>query len=154
MSEPLTFWKLDPEWKWLESTNKLQQETYGYGHLYEDLQRLAADEGTGDTEFTAALTDYLDWNATAAVQEMAEVREEFSWKPWAKDDPFWHRNRMRDEIIDVMHFLGNMLTVIGVDDEEFAEEYQYKQHINRQRAASGTYSAKKGGLSEGSDNVS
>lgn len=130
-----------PEWKWLESTDKLQRETYGYGNLYEGA-RLGEDGSTAD---------YLNWNATAAVQEMAEVREEFSWKPWAKDEPFVNRDRVRDEIIDTLHFLGNMLTVIGVTDLELAIHYQIKQDINRQRAASGTYSAKKGGLSEGSD---
>jgi dimeric dUTPase (all-alpha-NTP-PPase superfamily) len=97
------------------------------------------------------MAEYLNWNCTAAVQELAEVREEFSWKPWAKDEPFVNRERVRDEIIDALHFLGNMLTVMGVTDEELAEAYQRKQEINRQRAASGTYSAKKGGLSEGSD---
>jgi dimeric dUTPase (all-alpha-NTP-PPase superfamily) len=97
------------------------------------------------------MAHYLDWNQTAAVQELAEVREEFSWKPWATDQPFVNRERVRDEIIDVLHFLGNMLTAMGVTDEELALYYQHKQDINRQRAASGTYSAIKGGLAQGSD---
>lgn len=128
------------QWRWLESTDRLQRETYGYGNQY----RLALLE-------PSIMAEYLNWNCTAAVQELAEVREEFSWKPWAKDEPFVNRERVRDEIIDALHFLGNMLTVMGVTDEELAEAYQRKQEINRQRAASGTYSAKKGGLSEGSD---
>lgn len=131
-----------PEWKWLESTDKLQRETYGYGHMYDDATK---DGGA------VLVADYLDWNATAAVQEMAEVREEFSWKPWAQDEAFFNRDRIRDEIIDTLHFLGNMLTVIGVSDLELAIHYQNKQDINRARAASGTYSAKKGGISQGSD---
>jgi hypothetical protein len=127
-------------WKWLESTDRLQRETYGYGNMYEVARR-----------DPSVLTEYLDWNQTAAVQELAEVREEFSWKPWAKDEPFVNRERVRDEIIDVLHFLGNMLTSIGVTDEELERAYQMKQEINRQRAASGTYSARKGGLAFGSD---
>lgn len=133
-------------WRWLESTDKLQRETYGYGNLYE-----ATRDGDQADEKVA---DYLDWNQTAAVQELAEAREEFSWKPWAKDEPFVNRERVRDEIIDALHFLGNMLTVMGVTDEELAGAYQEKQDINRARAESGTYSAKKGGLSEGSDVIS
>ena len=127
-------------WHWLESTEQLQRQTYGYSFTSSPLQP--------DAEETA---HYLDWNATAAVQEMAEVREEFSWKPWAKDEPFVNRDRVRDEVIDVLHFLGNILTAIGVTDEELEQAYKVKQNINRQRAASGTYSARKGGLSEGSD---
>jgi len=130
------------EWKWLESTDRLQRETYGYGTEYAVSQ---VEPGV--------MASYLSWNQTAAVQELAEVREEFSWKPWAKDRPFVNRERVRDEIIDVLHFLGNMLTVMGVTDQELAEAYQLKQAVNRQRAASGTYSAKKGGLSQGSDSV-
>lgn len=131
------------DWKWLESTDRLQRETYGYGSLYEGAL-------VGEVK---EQVEYLDWNQTAAVQELAEVREEFSWKPWAKDKPFINRGRVINEIVDTLHFLGNMLTMLGVTDEELATEYQKKQEINRQRAASGTYSAKKGGIGEGSDNV-
>ena len=130
-------------WRWLESTDRLQRETYGFGDLY-------ASTMDGD-DADAEVVDYLDWNQTAAIQELAEAREEFSWKPWATDPPFVNRDRVRDEVIDALHFLGNMLTILGVDDDELAAEYQRKQEINRRRAASGTYSAKKGGLAEGSD---
>jgi dimeric dUTPase (all-alpha-NTP-PPase superfamily) len=126
------------DWKWLASTDKLQREIYKYQ------RELMTKE---------AVARYLDWNQTAAVQELAEVREEFSWKPWASDEPFFNRARIRDEVIDVMHFLGNMLTMLEVDDEELEHHYKIKQEVNRKRAASGTYSAKKGGLSQGSDNA-
>lgn len=127
-------------WRWLESTDKLQRETYGYG-----------DEYSQASVDPAKMAHYIDWNCTAAVQEMAEVREEFSWKPWATDTPFVNKGRVLNEIVDVLHFLGNILTVMEVTDDELAIVYQEKQDINRRRAASGTYSAKKGGLAEGSD---
>jgi hypothetical protein len=114
----------------------LQENTYGYRFKFAPPDVVAP---------------YLSWNQTAAVQELAEVREEFSWKPWATDPPFVNKDRVRDEIIDVLHFLGNMLVAIGVDDEELALFYQAKQAKNRSRQASGKYSARKGGLSEGSD---
>lgn len=49
------------------------------------------------------------------------------------------------------HFVANMLVAIGVDDEEWAATYQAKQEKNRRRMASGTYTARKGGLGEGSE---
>jgi hypothetical protein len=125
------------DWKWLESTDDLQRNTYGY--VYD----------SWDEEM---LCDYLDWNQTAAVQELAELREEFFWKPWATDAPFVNRDRILSEAVDVNHFIGNMLVALGVTDEEYEEAYRAKQDKNRRRAASGTYSAKKGGLAEGSDN--
>lgn len=127
-------------WKWLESTRDLQQNTYGY-----DLEWLS------DLSEPDATAHYLDWNQTAAVQELAELREEFSWKPWATDKPFVNRQRIIAETVDVMHFLGNILVGLGVNDEEYEAAYRMKQDINRARAASGSYSAKKGGISEGSD---
>lgn len=127
-------------WRWLESTAELQEDSYGYSY-----EKFLVDE--------AGLTHYLDWNVTAAVQELAEIREEFSWKPWATDLPFHHRDRIRDEVIDVMHFLGNILTSVGVTDEELEAFYRAKQDINRRRQASGTYSAQKGGLPHGSESI-
>lgn len=131
-----------PTWRWLESTAQLQKETYGYADIYDLTLQKAHPQ---------IVTMYLDWNTTAAVQELAEVREEFSWKPWATDQPFFNRDRIRDEIIDTLHFLGNILTALGVTDDELEAAYQQKQDVNRRRAASGNYSAQKGGLAEGSD---
>lgn len=94
---------------------------------------------------------YLSWNTKAAMVELAEVSIEYSWKPWAVDQPFVNRERVMEECVDVLHFVGNMLTALGVTDEELEVYYKAKQEQNRQRKASGTYSAKKGGLGDGSD---
>lgn len=134
-------------WRWLDSTSELQHDVFGY-----DLVRLAQGASPEQDKFyTGDLTKYLDWNVTAAQQELAELREEFSWKPWAKDEPFVNRDRIIAEAVDVLHFLGNILVGLGATDYELEEEYKKKQRINVQRATSGTYSAKKGGLSQGSD---
>jgi hypothetical protein len=125
-------------WQWLASTTELQTETYNY-----DYDRLR--------ERHAEMSKYIMWNMFAAFQELAEASVEFSWKPWAVDQPFANRDRIRDEIIDVNHFLGNILSALGVTDKEYEEAYREKQDKNRRRAASGTYSAKKGTLGEGSE---
>lgn len=131
-------------WRWLESTKELQENTYGYA-----IDQLA--EAARGEKIEPGLPRYLDWNTTAAVQELAELREEFSWKPWATDQPFVNRERIVKETIDALHFLGNIVVGLGYTDDQFWAMYQEKQEINRQRAASGTYSAKKGGLAHGSD---
>lgn len=136
----------EPEWSWLLSTYNLQMGTYGY-----DLDWFAAGLRLGATGVVKELAAYIDWNVTAAVQELAEARVEFSWKPWAIDEPFVNRERLVNEVVDVCHFLGNILTAMGVDDAEFEAFYRAKQDKNRLRAASKNYSAKKGTLGEGSD---
>ena len=76
---------------------------------------------------------------------------EYSWKHWATDAPFVERQRVLEEAVDAGHFLANILVAIGVTDEEWEEAYQAKQERNRERMRSKTYSARKGGLGEGSD---
>lgn len=135
------------DWRWLESTRQLQTETYGY-----DLFELSLGSRFGASpERVAALAKHLEWNLLAAYQELGEVGIEFSWKPWAVDKPFVNRRRVIDEVVDQMHFLGNILVSMGVSDVEFEGAYRQKQDKNRRRQASGTYSAQKGGLGEGSD---
>lgn len=127
-------------WRWLASTLELQTETYGY-------------ELPIPSEKKAELAAYIQWNLLAAYQELGEIGVEFSWKPWAIDEPFVNVQRIVEEIVDVQHFMGNILTALGIGDDELAEIYQAKQDLNRRRKASGTYSAKKGGLGEGSDSA-
>lgn len=65
--------------------------------------------------------------------ECAEMSGEFSWKPWAADAPFINRDALIEEIVDVNHFLGFMLVVLGVSDEEYEAAYRRKQAINKAR---------------------
>lgn len=127
---------MENNWRWLSSTKSLQEQTYGYKFHHSMVPEIAK---------------YIEWNLFAAYQELAEMAVEFSWKPWAVDEPFVNRDRIRDEAIDVLHFLGNILTSIDVTDDELVYFYQLKQDKNRRRAASGKYTARKGGVGEGSD---
>jgi len=114
----------EPKWRWLESTEKLQREAYGIdwkGRRYPKAQVLALRD-----------------NLLAAIVELAgEVPREFAWKPWAHDEPWVNHEHMLSEIVDVMHFLGNMLLTLGVTDDEFWEAYRRKQEINRDRQTKG-----------------
>lgn len=134
-------------WKWLESTLNLQTKVYGY-----PLHDFAAivDQNNDPVGLTQ-VAQYIKWNVFAIYQELAELAYEFSWKPWATDDAFVNRQRILDEAVDINHFIGNILTGMGVTDEEYEEAYKRKQQKNRERAASGSYSARKGGVGEGSD---
>jgi dimeric dUTPase (all-alpha-NTP-PPase superfamily) len=123
-------------WRWLASQRRLQEQTFGV-----DFKKMS----------TADAARYLTWNTFAAFVEVAEVQVEFSWAPWAQDEPFVNRDRVRDEVIDALHFLGNMLVAVGVTDEELARAYQDKDSVIRSRQASGSYSKQKGSLGEGSE---
>ncbi len=107
-------------WQWLDSTVALQREAFGF--------TWTGDESPG--EVAESLRD----NAfAAAVELLGEVPREFHWKYWSHTEPFVNRDRVRDELVDVLHFIANMLVALGVDDDELAEAYQAKQYINRKR---------------------
>lgn len=111
-------------WRWLESTEDLQREAFG--HDWEAIGRTPANQA-------ASLRD----NLFASLIELAETAREFSWKSWATDEPFINRRRVINELVDVMHFVANMLVTLNVDDDGWAEAYQAKQQENRDRQQSG-----------------
>lgn len=121
---------------WLKMNRQSQEVVYEYDFDEMTLKEKAA---------------YLFWNVFAAQQELAELAVEFSWKPWAVDEPFVNRERVIAEGVDVLHFLGNIFSGLKVTDSELNAAYEEKAQLNRKRMASGSYSAKKGGLGEGSD---
>lgn len=111
-------------WRWLESTKKLQEKSFGF--------TLPLDEGD-------ALADYVTWNHSALVLEAGELLSEFGWKKWANPRGWVNRELALKEAVDVGHFLANILAAIGVTDEEWEAAYQAKQQVNRDRMSSGTY---------------
>ncbi len=110
------------DWRWLESTAKLQREAYGF-----DASRLGVrGQATSVKE-----------NVLPLVDEAMEVLHEVSWKYWAHDEPFVNRDQVLAECVDLAHFLGNILVAIGVNDAEWEAAYRGKQEINRQRQLEG-----------------
>lgn len=113
-----------PNWHWLKSTQELQEDHYGVNFR----------EMEGE-----ALADYITWNVTALTAELGEFLNEVDWKPWVTTRGAVHREEAVGELVDVAHFLGNLLCALKVSDEEWERRYQEKQQVNRDRMASGTY---------------
>jgi len=111
-------------WEWLASTKELQEKSFGF--------KLPLPEGD-------ALADYVTWNHSALVLEAGELLSEFGWKTWAQPRGWVNRELALKEAVDVGHFLANILTAIGITDEEWQAAYQAKQQVNRDRMSSGTY---------------
>jgi hypothetical protein len=110
------------EWKWLESTKKLQEESYGV-----DFDALEGD----------ARADYFMMNVTALLVEAGEFMAEVGWKPWAEPRGWVNRHEAVKECVDIAHFLANMLTALGVSDFEWETYYTAKQALNAKRQAEG-----------------
>lgn len=110
----------EPEWKWLESTRRLQQESFGVTSFDRSPEELA---------------DSISENLLALFTEVGEAAQEFQWKKWAKNRGTMDRAAFLGELVDAGHFMGNLLIAIGVDDEEWERAYRAKQDRNRARQA-------------------
>jgi hypothetical protein len=110
---------------WLESTRILQTHSYGA-----DPAKLVGE----------AQVEYVRWNMLALIKELMESLDECSWKPWSVSEKgLKNRDAFVDELVDVAHFLANLLVAANCSDEEFHQRYTIKQQVNRERMASGTY---------------
>jgi hypothetical protein len=114
------------QWRWLSSTVELQAE-HGYEMPLEDV----------------TLTTYIEWNTLALFAEVGEALREVDWKPWSKGLGRVNRDALVEELVDCMHFIGNILTAVGVSDEELWKAYQAKQQVNFDRVRDG-YTARLG----------
>jgi hypothetical protein len=118
------------DWKWLESTRQLQIEAYG-----KDPGELVGDERG----------NYWTTMMFAASDEISEFGNEIHWKPWGKNrGEIINKSAALGELVDVQHFVANLLLSIGVTEDEFWAAYREKQERNKARQQTGGgYDSKK-----------
>lgn len=121
---------------WLGETRKLQEEGFKI-----DYSAMTGD----DPEKINALVEYIRWNMLAIDDEMAEMRQPISWKPWQHDKPYADREEVIKEAVDVLHFVANIIVACGGTDEQLNEFYSAKMEKNRQRQLKG-YEVKAAGV--------
>ena len=111
--------------EWLLSTRVLQRQSFG--------RDPALLEG-------ADVAEYIRWNTLAANDELMEALHEVDWKPWTvTEDGIRNRDAFVGELVDVLHFVANMLVAAKCTDAELSALYAAKQQKNRERMASKTY---------------
>lgn len=108
---------------WLERTRELQINSFGTDpHALEG----------------ADLAEFVRWNTLASIAEVVEMLQEFQWKPWSKNlGAIKNRDALVDELVDVLHFIGNILISFKVSDEELNAAYLKKMRVNEIRQAQG-----------------
>jgi hypothetical protein len=108
----------DGHWRWLASTRDLQVRAYG---------------DTNWPKEGEALADSVMMNATALTVELGEALAEVGWKTWVTPRGWVNRDAYLKELVDVGHFLANMLVAVGCTDDEWERLYQAKQDLNLRR---------------------
>jgi dimeric dUTPase (all-alpha-NTP-PPase superfamily) len=107
--------------QWIEKTKYLQEEFYE--QKFEDFTN-------------EQLVEWVRINILAAEDELHEALGEISWKPWASSQ-YFNREAYLGEIVDVLHFVGNLLAGAGISDAELNAAYLEKMERNRQRQREG-----------------
>lgn len=123
---------------WLDSQSELQKKMPS-AHpldLFENYgPHVPAEDVTNEDRLPAI--DFIHWNVTALVDEAHELLAEIGWKPWAKSRHI-NLEAARGEFIDMMHFMGNLALVLGMDDAaEIMRRYHAKHEKNAKRQEDG-----------------
>lgn len=100
---------------------------------------------------TEERVNYIHYNTTGISAEIHEALDETSWKPWANGDPYINRDLYMKELIDALHFLGNLFLVVMPNSPtpiadlaaEIEERYKHKRVVNIKRQEDG-YDGKTG----------
>ena len=93
---------------WIRRTRDLQKNVYFINF----------DEMSGDKpQNIRNLVEYMRWNMLAIDDELAEMRQAISWKPWQHDQPYADREEIIKEAVDVLHFVANIIVAAGGTDE-------------------------------------
>lgn len=108
-------------WNWLASTRALQKEAYGRDF----------DKPLDPDEFADAIVMQF----AALIVELSEFMQEVGWKDWTTPRGWVNRDQAVGELVDVAHFLANILCRLDVTDEEWERRYRAKQEVNRKRQA-------------------
>lgn len=113
---------------WLKKTRDLQKDVYFIN--YEEM------EGDKDANIRR-LVEYMRWNMLAIDDELAEMRQAISWKPWQHDKPYADREEIIKEAVDVLHFVANIIVAAGGTDAQLNKFYIEKMEKNKQRQLNG-----------------
>lgn len=106
---------------WIETQNVYQRQSYGL-----DLRKMSEPDRLA----------YIDTCLKAAILEIGEAYDEFSWKPWATNT-FLNRDALVGEGVDVLFFMANVFAALGVTSAELSEKYHRKMNVNTARQEAG-----------------
>lgn len=75
-------------------------------------------------------------NTFCVGNELHEMMDEMGWKPWATSRHLNHE-MAKKELVDVWHFLMNIMLHLGMDGDELYRLYRAKNVVNHARQDNG-----------------
>ena len=68
----------------------------------------------------------------ASFSELNEIMNELNWKHWKNPTPLFIPN-LKEEVVDLLHFVISMALELGMDSEELFDLYVAKNEENHDR---------------------
>nr|MDD6335781.1 dUTPase [bacterium] len=108
------------------------------------LERLFDMQAAFDSELVAArhlegigMEEWIQRETLAMVSELAELIDEVNFKWWKNPKPV-DEGRVKDELVDVLHFFLSMCLKCGMDAGELFDRYieKNKENFARQQGKS------------------
>lgn len=88
-------------------------------------EAMGSPMGTGD----AAIKE----NLFALIVEVTEALDEINWKPWRARDKIIDREKLAEELVDVLQFWLNAASAAGLTAPKIAETYYRKLRVCHER---------------------
>lgn len=107
--------------EWLRTQRTLQKESYGV-----DFDTMSDEERI----------TFITWNVLALTDELHEALAEIGWKPWATSRHI-NTEALQGELVDAMHFLGNLILASGMSADRLMRLYRAKRATNAKRQENG-----------------
>ncbi|PSR23781.1 MAG: dUTPase [Sulfobacillus acidophilus] len=85
-----------------------------------------------DRQLTLSSAEWIQKEAMALMVELGEVLEESRYKWWKNPEPI-ERDKLHEELVDVLHFFISMCIDAGLDAQTLYEGYLAKNRENFRR---------------------
>ena len=96
------------------------------------LQKKFDDELAAKRGLDYDLSTWMQKETLAIISELGEMLDEVQFKWWKEPEPI-DENKLREELVDVLHFFVSMCLKAGVSAEDLYQGYVTKNQENFRR---------------------
>lgn len=102
-----------------------------------EYQKMFDDELIYQRGLDYSMPEWIQKETLAMISELAELIDEVNFKWWKNEKPV-DDDKVKDELVDILHFFVSMCIKTGMTADELCERYllKNKENFNRQSGKS------------------
>lgn len=105
--------------------------------MQRELQRNSYNVDPGLLGTRSEGIQYIKDMVLAAEDELHEILGEVDWKPWTQGERKINHDGVKKEIVDLWHFMMNLMLVVNMSSDELYTMYMKKCAVNAERQRNG-----------------